>query len=184
MRPFLTWIWSALVWLFQFFQKNKDLAGKIEDLTEIMGASGRNITVYFSPRGGCTEAIIAAIKLAKEKVRVQAYAFTSEPIAKALVEAKQAGRDVAVLIDSDQRNARSNQADRCRKAGITILYDGSHLIAHNKVVIIDDDVVVTGSFNFSAAAESNAENLLVIKNASIAKQYAAQWEDHKAHSIS
>lgn len=183
MRPFLTWIWSAVVWLIQFFQKNNGLAAKIEDLSEIMGASGRNIVVYFSPRGGCTEAIVAAIKLAKEKIRVQAYAFTSQPIAKALIEAKQAGRDVSVIIDSDQRNARSNQAERCRQAGITILYDGSHLIAHNKVVIIDDTTVVTGSFNFSAAAESNAENILVINNASIAKKYAAQWEDHKAHSI-
>jgi phosphatidylserine/phosphatidylglycerophosphate/cardiolipin synthase-like enzyme len=56
-------------------------------------------------------------------------------------------------------------------------------IAHNKVMILDGQTVITGSFNFTKSAEeSNAENLLVIRDAAIAGQYAANWHAHAQHS--
>jgi hypothetical protein len=63
------------------------------------------------------------------------------------------------------------------------LIDDKHAIAHNKVMVIDGRTVLTGSFNFTKAAEEkNAENLLVIEDAALAKRYADNWADHAGHS--
>ena len=62
--------------------------------------------------------------------------------------------------------------------------DDKHAIAHNKVMVIDGHVVITGSFNFTKAAEeSNAENLLVIDDVDLAQKYAKNWQEHLAHSV-
>jgi len=61
--------------------------------------------------------------------------------------------------------------------------DAKHAIAHNKVMIIDGEAVITGSFNFTKAAEeSNAENLLVIRDKKLAERYIKNWQEHERHS--
>jgi phosphatidylserine/phosphatidylglycerophosphate/cardiolipin synthase-like enzyme len=50
-------------------------------------------------------------------------------------------------------------------------------------MIIDERVVITGSFNFTKSAEeSNAENLLIIRDAKVAEIYTGNWLAHLAHS--
>ncbi len=57
------------------------------------------------------------------------------------------------------------------------------MIAHNEIMIIDGETVITGSFNFTKAAEEkNAENLLVIRDKKLAKRYFKNWEEHERHS--
>jgi phosphatidylserine/phosphatidylglycerophosphate/cardiolipin synthase-like enzyme len=74
-------------------------------------------------------------------------------------------------------------ADFTAHAGIPTYIDAQHAIAHNKIMIIDNEVVVTGSFNFTRAAEvNNAENLLVIHSKELAKIYIDNWEKHRVHS--
>jgi len=61
--------------------------------------------------------------------------------------------------------------------------DAQHAIAHNKVIIIDGETVITGSFNFTKAAEEkNAENLLVIRDKKLAELYIKNWQEHEKHS--
>ena len=139
--------------------------------------------VAFSPRGGCTEAVVASLEKARATVRVQAYSFTSAPIAKALVDAHRRGVRVEVLLDKSQRSEKYSSADFVANAGIATLIDARHAIAHNKVMVIDGRTVITGSFNFTKAAEEhNAENLLVIQDAALAEKYAANWKAHAQHS--
>ena len=70
-----------------------------------------------------------------------------------------------------------------RNSGVPVLIDSEHEIAHNKVMIIDSQVVITGSFNFTKQAEErNAENLLVIRDKLLAEQYTANWKLHADHS--
>jgi len=140
-------------------------------------------SVHFSPQGGCTEAVVAALNKAKSSVLVQAYSFTSAPIAKALVEAKRRGAKVQVILDKSQRTEKYSSADFLHNSDIPTYIDAAHTIAHNKVMVIDGRVVITGSFNFTKAAEEhNAENLLVIDDAALAAQYAQNWSDHLQHS--
>jgi len=139
--------------------------------------------VRFSPKGGCTEAVVDALKGAKSTVLVQAYSFTSAPIAAALVDAHRRGVKVQVILDKSQRTEKYSSADFVAHAGIRTLIDDSHAIAHNKVMVIDGGTVLTGSFNFTKAAEEkNAENLLVIQDVALAEKYAANWRVHAQHS--
>lgn len=139
--------------------------------------------VYFSPNHGATQAVVDALQAAKATVLVQAYSFTSAPIAKALVEAHARGVDVQVILDRRETGSRYSSADFVTHAGIATLIDGAHAIAHNKVMIIDGDTVITGSFNFTTAAErQNAENLLVIRDRTLAARYIENWRTHAAHS--
>ena len=139
--------------------------------------------VFFSPRGGCTEAVVSSISQAKTEILVQAYSFTSAPIAKALVDAHKRGVHVQIILDRSQRKERYSSADFTAHAGIPTFIDAAHAIAHNKEMVIDKAVVISGSFNFTKAAEEkNAENLLVLKSKELARGYIENWEKHKEHS--
>jgi phosphatidylserine/phosphatidylglycerophosphate/cardiolipin synthase-like enzyme len=145
--------------------------------------SSANVDVYFSPNGGCTEAVVEELKHAKRSIRVQAYTFTSAQIAKALVDAERRGVDTEIILDKSERTEKYSSADFVAHEGIPTFIDGAHAIAHNKIIIIDGEVVLTGSFNFTKAAEEhNAENLLVIQSKTLAAKYRANWEVHRRHS--
>jgi phosphatidylserine/phosphatidylglycerophosphate/cardiolipin synthase-like enzyme len=146
--------------------------------------AGPGIEVYFSPHGGCTDAIVKELTAARESVLVQAYSFTSAPIAKAVVDASRRGVKVQAILDKSQRTEKYSSATFLKNAGIPVYIDDKHAIAHNKVMVIDGSTVITGSFNFTKAAEdNNAENLLIVRDASIADKYANNWQDHRAHSL-
>lgn len=139
--------------------------------------------VFFSPKGGCTEAIVKEIGGATKSVYVQAYGFTNAAIAKAVVEARKRGLAVEVILDKSNTHANYSEADFFLHEGVATLIDAAHAIAHNKVMIIDGATVITGSFNFTKAAEErNAENLLIVHDAELAKKYLKNYEAHKRHS--
>jgi phosphatidylserine/phosphatidylglycerophosphate/cardiolipin synthase-like enzyme len=139
--------------------------------------------VYFSPKGGCTEAIVNNLDQAEKYVLVQAYSFTSKPIAEALVNAHKRGVKVKVLLDKSQKHGKGSKLSLLVDAGISVSIDTKHSIAHNKVMIIDGVTVMTGSFNFTNAAEDkNAENLLVAHDKVLAKKYRDNWNKHQQHS--
>ena len=142
-----------------------------------------SVDLWFSPSGGCTTACVAALDGAKESVYVQAYSFTSAPIAQALVNAKNRGVVVKVILDKSQRSERYTEADFIAHAGIPTWIDAKHSIAHNKIMVIDEAIIITGSFNFTKSAESsNAENMLVIHAKPMAARYITNWQEHLAHS--
>ena len=142
-----------------------------------------NARVYFSPHGGCTEAIVREIGKAKSEILVQAYSFTSKDIAKALVDAKKRNVHVEIILDKSNRSAKYSAGDFTAHMGIPTYINASHAIAHNKIMIIDKQTVITGSFNFTKAAEeSNAENLLILSSKEVAKAYIDNWNKHREHS--
>ena len=139
--------------------------------------------VYFSPEGGCTEAVVEALSHARVSVLVQAYSFTSRPIAEALVDAYKRGAKVDVIVDKSELHGKGALASLLAESGISVSVDAVHVIAHNKVMVIDGQTVVTGSFNFTFAAEKhNAENLLIIQDRALAERYTDNWHKHREHS--
>lgn len=141
------------------------------------------VVVFFSPGGGCADAISEILEGAESEILVQAYSFTSAPIAKSLVAAHRRGVRVRVILDKSQQKERYTSATFLSNAGIPVLIDAGHAIAHNKVIIVDEETVITGSYNFTMAAEKrNAENLLIIRSKKIAKKYRDNWLLHQDHS--
>jgi len=139
--------------------------------------------VCFSPDGDCTRAIVDQIDNAKSEILIQAYSFTSTPIAKALVNAHKRGVHVEIILDKSNKSKKYSAGDFTAHMGVTTYIDSRHAIAHNKIIIIDKETVITGSFNFTKAAEEkNAENLLIMKSKELAKTYIENWSKHKDHS--
>ena len=142
------------------------------------------VSVYFSPHGGCTEAIVRELEAAHKQVLMQAYSFTSALIAKALVDAKKRGIEVKAVLDKSNETAQYSSATFLANADIPVLIDDQHVIAHNKIMVIDGMTVITGSFNFTQAAEEkNAENLVILKGSSeLAQRYTQNFAAHAAHA--
>ena len=144
-----------------------------------------HIRVYFTPGDSAEAAIVEQLLGAKDSILVQAYSFTNPAIAAALVSAQQRGVRVVVLLDKSQRSQRSSAADFTSQSGVETFIDDRHAIAHNKIMIIDGQVVITGSYNFTRAAEkSNAENMVIIESPTIATKYLQNWQKHRNHSLS
>lgn len=144
---------------------------------------GATYMVCFTPGKNCTNEIVKTLQQAKKVVRVQAYSFTSAPIAKALVEAKRRGIDVKVILDKSQQKARYSSATFLYNQGIPVWIDYKPAIAHNKVMVIDNQFVITGSFNFTKAAQTkNAENVLIINDHRLAKAYTDNWANRLQQS--
>lgn len=136
------------------------------------------VEVAFSPNGGGAGIIINAITQAKKSIKVQAYSFTNADIAKALLDSSKRGVDVKVVLDKSQETEKYTSATFLANAGVLVRIDDDFAIAHNKIMILDEETVITGSFNFTKAAEErNAENVLVIRgNKELAKLYLQNWQ--------
>jgi phosphatidylserine/phosphatidylglycerophosphate/cardiolipin synthase-like enzyme len=148
-----------------------------------LSSSPSTWSVYFSPNGGCTDAIVRELNNAKSSILMQAYSFTSAPIARALLEAHKKGITIEVNLDKSQLTEKYSSVTFLYNSGIPIRIDSSHAIAHNRIMIIDRETVITGSFNFTKAAEEkNAENLLVIRDRVLAGKYIENWKGHAEHS--
>ena len=142
-----------------------------------------HIRVYFTPGDSAEAAIVEQLLSAKESILVQAYSFTNPAIASALADARSRGVNVVILLDKSHRTQKYSAADFTANAGIGTFIDDRHAIAHNKIMIIDGQVVITGSYNFTKAAEkSNAENLVIIESGSVAEKYLNNWQKHRRHS--
>lgn len=139
--------------------------------------------VRFSPKGGIQDSLIEQIDGAKKKILVLAYSFTNEKIAQALVRAQKRNVPVTVIIDYHSSKGNGNQCQTLKDNGIVVKTDKEHPIAHNKVILIDDKIVCTGSFNFSNTAEiNNAENSLILKSKNLCRKYTEDFQKHEAHS--
>jgi phosphatidylserine/phosphatidylglycerophosphate/cardiolipin synthase-like enzyme len=146
--------------------------------------------VCFTPGQPCTQLITQIIAQTQKSIAVQAYSFTSFSIAKALVKAQQRGVEVKIILDKAW--LADNKQNKRARAAIMYMYqqqmplwvDYEPSIAHNKIMIIDDKRVITGSFNFTNAAEKyNAENVLIIESPVLAKQYLNNWQKRFAVSL-
>ena len=151
-------------------------------------SSDASYQVCFTPGMDCTYQIVKAISQAKHTILVQAYSFTSRPIIKALAAEHYHGVKVKILLDKSlitDADQYYSPIPYFQKVGIWLRIDYLPDIAHNKVIIIDNQTVVTGSFNFTNSAQNyNAENVLIIHDRQLAQQYTANWYRRAARSIS
>ena len=140
--------------------------------------------IYFSPTNQekIIDAIVNKIKNAKSEILIQAYAFTSQKIKNALLAALKRDINLIILLDPSNKNNKNSIAQDLLKNGANILIDSDHKIAHNKIIIIDKSITITGSFNFSKNAESNAENIVILYNKDTSIVYYKNFLNHLSHS--
>jgi phosphatidylserine/phosphatidylglycerophosphate/cardiolipin synthase-like enzyme len=140
---------------------------------------GAAVSTCFTPRQPCEDSIVTKINEGRSEIRVQAYGFTSPPILSALASAKERGLDVAVILDkiNDRfgKKSRYSGATFVAHAGIPVLIDDQPAIAHNKIIVIDHHLLITGSYNFTRHAKRNAENVTFTDSAELASQFLSNW---------
>lgn len=153
-----------------------------------IAASG-TVQIAFSPEDDAGALIVQAIRGAKKQVLVQAYSFTHRKIAQALIDARNSGVDVQLIADNEQiRRMERGLVPNIAAAGVHTFVDDAHDSAHDKIMVIDagtsHSVIITGSFNFTQAAQhKNAENLLLFRgNPQLTQAYLANWQRHRAHA--
>lgn len=138
---------------------------------------GVPIQVYFGPEDAVIPAVRDAILQADTSIRFMTFSFTVDELAHAILERAVDGVSVQGIFERVGSETRFSELTPLHCAGLDVRQDGNPYILHHKVFIIDDDTVVTGSFNFSAnAAGSNDENLLIIQDADLAAQYLAEFD--------
>jgi len=155
-----------------------------------MPASGAEIRACFAPPlpGGCDPmaTILSEIDGARTTIRLQMYSLTLQEIEHALIRAKHRGVDVRLIVDRGQFDQDRNDSVRVAglaSAGIPLLVDTVAGLMHNKVMVIDSQTVLTGSFNYTWGAEHrNAENLLVLHDPALAAEYLRNWNQRAAQS--
>jgi phosphatidylserine/phosphatidylglycerophosphate/cardiolipin synthase-like enzyme len=158
-------------------------ARDVHDLISTEGMTVEVLGVYFTPPASAAAAIVRAVDASEREVLVQAYGFTHNAIAQALVRAHHRGVVVRVLLDKKSASTNGYVMGVLADDQINVRQDGMHAIAHNKVMVIDESVVITGSFNFTnSAATRNAENLLILKSSDLALRYKSAWRMHWEHS--
>ena len=139
---------------------------------------GTPIDTYFSPDDGTAAEIIAALQNAEESIYFMAFSFTADPIAETLLVKAAEGIEVRGVFEESQYNSNTGgEFDRLSEAGLDVRLDGNDRNMHHKVFIIDGEIVITGSYNFSRSAEErNDENTLIIYSPAIAAQYLTEFE--------
>jgi phosphatidylserine/phosphatidylglycerophosphate/cardiolipin synthase-like enzyme len=139
---------------------------------------GIRVETYFSPDDGAAARLKELIETARESIYFMAFSFTSDELAEAIIKRAEAGITVAGVLDESQVLSNTGgEWERMNQAGLEVRLDGNPRNMHHKVMIIDGEVVVTGSYNFTANAETrNDENLLVIYSSRIASQYMVEFQ--------
>ena len=134
-------------------------------------------TFFFSPVDGINKRVVAAINAAQKNVRFLAFSYTDKAISQAMIAAHKRNLPVQGVMETQNVKGTGSAFPALQSAGVDILQDGNCYIMHHKTIIIDDETVVTGSYNFTKNAEqNNDENLLIIHSPSLAAQMIAEYK--------
>ncbi|RKU31789.1 hypothetical protein C6497_01150 [Candidatus Poribacteria bacterium] len=145
----------------------------------IMLNDGTEILTYFAPDNDTISPLLKEIESATSSIVFMAFSFTHDELGKAMQEQYKMGIAVNGIFDANQKksNRGYSEFDSMKKAGLSVRLDKEEGAMHHKVIIIDEETVITGSYNFSKNAETrNSENLLIIKgNKEIASAYLDEF---------
>jgi phosphatidylserine/phosphatidylglycerophosphate/cardiolipin synthase-like enzyme len=137
----------------------------------------QDIKVYFSPNGGCQQAVISEIKKAAQTIDIAMYYLSSGDIARALVQASHKSVRIRIVLDQSQEIEGASKSGYLIKQGLKVRYHLGFGLMHNKFAIIDGKTLITGSFNWTLTAEErNEENLLVLSDQELIEKYRERFD--------
>ncbi len=135
------------------------------------------VAVCFSEPMNCRTMLETFIYMAEKRVLVAVYSFTDDRLADALIAVHNRGIEVKVLLEAETAGIKGSEYERLKNAGVDVRLDGNPGLMHHKFMVVDDVIVVTGSYNWSRAAEeSNDENVVAILSEDVAKLFADEFE--------
>jgi phosphatidylserine/phosphatidylglycerophosphate/cardiolipin synthase-like enzyme len=140
------------------------------------------VEALFAPEDGVADRVIRLIGDARTSIHFLAFSFTSADIAQAMLERSAGGVSVSGVFETTQVHSNTGtQFDILRMAGAAVLLDANPRNMHHKVILIDGEIVIAGSYNFTNSAETkNDEDLLIIRNPELAAAYEREFERIRA----
>jgi len=140
-------------------------------------ADGTQIENYFSPHDRPATKVIESIKLAKKSIHFLAFSFTHDGIGQAMLSRASMSVEVAGVFEKTQAASGHSEYEAMRRAGLAVFLDANPRNMHHKLIVIDGEIVICGSFNFSENADkTNDENLLIIYNRAIAAKFEEEFQ--------
>lgn len=138
---------------------------------------GTPLQILFSAEDDAVDSLIAILNDAQVSIRFLAFSFTDYPMAQAMIARAQAGVDVQGIFETFGSNSTRAELKTLWCAGLPVRQDGNSSFLHDKVIIVDNSIVVTGSLNFSSSAdEENEENVVILDNPEIAALYLQEYQ--------
>jgi phosphatidylserine/phosphatidylglycerophosphate/cardiolipin synthase-like enzyme len=142
----------------------------------VVKVGNTTIQTFFSPKGGGREALLDVANKAQKRLHFMTFSFTDKDIANVMVQKRQAGVWVDGIFDRCLGFGQYSAYHLLRQGNVISRMDGNQALLHHKIMLADD-TVVTGSFNFSSNADnSNNENMLIIQNSYVAGMYRQEYE--------
>ena len=140
-------------------------------------SDGTQIFTHFSPDNDILSSLLKEIGSAKKSIHFMAFSFTQDALGSAMRDRFESGVDVRGVFEKRQVDDRYSEYNAMKQAGLRVVLDKNRGAMHHKVIVIDAETVITGSYNFSKNAEErNSENLLIIKgNPDIAQAYLSEF---------
>src|SRR6266496_3909227 len=164
-----------------FVDKQFGTHAKIGSQTQQLTIGGTKVLNYFSPVDDVMDKLVGLVNGAQKSVRFMIFTYTDANLASAMIARYKAGVDVAGVIEN--RGASQGALVPLACAKVPVKVDGNKYTMHHKVIIIDNSIVVTGSFNFTKSADTaNDDNVIVIYDPSVAQQYLDEF--NRVNSIS
>ena len=125
----------------------------------------KNQNVYFSPKDDIKNVILSEINSAKEEICISAFYLTDKDIINSLIQARQRGVNVFIILDAVSANIFKKRVYLIRNSGIALKVENWGGKDHEKTILIDKKTLILGSLNFSSAGlNKNDENIVIIKN--------------------
>jgi len=133
--------------------------------------------VYFSPGEDCRNAIISKLKQAKKEVKVCVFTITDNQIGSLLRDMHFNGIDVKIISDNQKKDDRGSDIYYLKEKGLNIRIDETEAHMHHKFAIIDNTILINGSYNWTvSAAEKNQENIIVTDNRDFVKAFLKEFD--------
>jgi len=169
----------------EMFEDNKfgpDVVAKTPNPT--ITIDDTRIDIYFSPDDGVLNALASLLSGAEESIHFLAFSFTSNDLGAIVREKAEAGLTIAGVMDQEQISSnQGTEYDPFKQADLDVRIDGNSGQMHHKVFIVDEKIVVLGSYNFSQSAEErNDENTIIVYNELIAEQFMLEFKRVQSHA--
>lgn len=134
------------------------------------------VEVYFCPADNCAAALIRELRQANRSITFAAYSFTSPEIANELIIKASQGANVSGVIEKSTTGSKYSKHTALAANGISLAIESSKKLMHHKFFVIDNETVITGSFNPTENADKrNNENIIVIRNKALAGKYVEEF---------
>ena len=143
----------------------------------VVTIDGTQVEVYFSPDDGVEDRIDEVLRRAAKSIDFIVYSFTSDVLSETMLARARAGVEVRGVIERDQASNPGGDYERLHRAGLDVRLDSNPRNMHHKVIIVDDSIVITGSYNFSRSAEEhNDENVLILYDVRVSEEYLLEFK--------